>query len=88
MLSEHIEDALGGGADVVPALEEIARTVWRAVEAGSLGWEEAGGVWTVLVRARRAALGGGGGAPCARSGSCPGRCGVRTGRAAPIARRR
>ena len=59
MLSEHIEDALGG-ALTVPALEEIARTVWRAVEAGSLGWEEAGRL-DGLVRARRGGAGGGGG---------------------------
>ena len=61
MLSEHIEAALGGPV-TIPALEEIARTVWRALEAEVLSWEEAGRL-DGLIRARRDRMGAGHGGP-------------------------
>ena len=61
MLAEHIKGALGGPL-TAPALEEIARTVWRAVEKGALSWEEAGRL-DGLIRARRDRMGAGGGGP-------------------------
>ena len=62
MLSEHIEGALGGPL-TGPALEEIARVMWRAVEAGRLSWEEAGRLDGLIHerRARMRASGGWGG---------------------------
>ena len=56
MLSEYIEGALGGPL-TAPALEEIARTLWRALEAGSLSWEETGRL-DGLVRERQARMRG------------------------------
>ena len=59
MLSEHIEGALGGPL-TAPALEEIARTVWRAVEKGALSWDEADRL-DGLIRERRARMRAAGG---------------------------
>ncbi len=55
MLSEHIEAALGGSL-TVPALEEIARAMWRALGDGLLDWAEAERL-DGLIRARQARMG-------------------------------
>ena len=64
MLSEHIEAALGGPL-TGPALEEIARVMWRAFAAEAFDWAEAERL-DGLIRARQArmkAAGGAGGPP-------------------------
>ena len=59
MLADHIEGALGGPL-TGPALEEIARVMWRALGEGVLSWEEAGRL-DGLIRDRQARMRAAGG---------------------------